>query len=250
MSTSEREHDEITERLSDYVDGTLSVDEHRSVEEHLAGCGACRRVLEELSAVVERARALGPIEPPRDLWTGIAATIRAPAPVGSPTKIIAFPGADARPAPPRRPARSGLTLSRRQLVAASVALVAASSLATWFAGPGLGVRQTAPDPAAVATESAGLLSMASGTVLAPPADLADELAELEGTLLEARDMLDPNTVRILERNLGVIEQAIADSRNALAQDPGNQFLTEHLERVYQRKLTYLRDVVQVAEWSG
>lgn len=250
MSTNQREHHEITERLSDYVDGALSADEHGGVEEHLAGCGACRRVLEELRDVIERAGSLGPIEPPRDLWPGVAATIRAPAPTGSPTKIIAFPGADARPAPPRQAARSGLTLSRGQLLAASVVLIAASSLATWVAGPGLGVRPSAEGPAAVAAERGGAASMASGAAVAPPADLADELAGLEGTLLEARDMLDPNTVRVLERNLGVIEGAIADSRNALAQDPGNEFLAEHLERVYQRKLTYLRDVVRVAEWSG
>ncbi|KPJ79232.1 MAG: hypothetical protein AMS19_11625, partial [Gemmatimonas sp. SG8_23] len=66
---------------------------------------------------------------------------------------------------------------------------------------------------------------------------------------EAREVLDPNTVRILERNLSVIEQAIEDSRQALAQDPENEFLAAHLERVYERKLSYLREAARVAEWS-
>ena len=56
-------------------------------------------------------------------------------------------------------------------------------------------------------------------------------------------------MRVLDRNLGVIQQAIEDSRRALAQDPGNEFLASHLERVYQRKLEYLRDAAQVAEWA-
>lgn len=80
--------------------------------------------------------------------------------------------------------------------------------------------------------------------------MADELAALEQTLDEARAVLDPNTVRVLERNLGVIEQAIEDSMLALQQDPGNDFLAAHLDRVYERKLTYLRDAARVAEWSS
>jgi hypothetical protein len=55
---------------------------------------------------------------------------------------------------------------------------------------------------------------------------------------------------VLERNLGVIEQAIVDSREALALDPGNAFLSEHLERMYRRKLVYLQDAVRVSQWSG
>lgn len=86
--------------------------------------------------------------------------------------------------------------------------------------------------------------------LTPPAGLADELVVLEEALNQARAVLDPNTVRVLERNLDVIEQAIEDSQRALLQDPGNEFLAEHLDRVYQRKLTYLRDATRVAEWSS
>ena len=87
-------------------------------------------------------------------------------------------------------------------------------------------------------------------VTGPSSDIADELAALERTLEEARSVLDPNTVRVLERNLGVIEQAIEDSMLALQQDPGNEFLAAHLDRVYERKLTYLRDAARVAEWSS
>lgn len=245
MSTNDREHGEWTGRLSDYMDGGLPADEHRRVEEHLTGCGACRRVLEDLREVVRRAGALGTMEPPRDLWAGIAATIEAPQPSGSPTKIIAFPGADRVPVAASGRDRKGFTLSRGQLLAASVVLIAASSVATWTVGPGLGAGPVAETPA----ESTGAVTMAAEGA-APPEELAGELARLEETLREARRVLDPNTVRVLERNLGVIERAIEDSRNALAQDPGNEFLAEHLERVYERKLTYLRDVVRVAEWTG
>jgi len=92
--------------------------------------------------------------------------------------------------------------------------------------------------------------MAATVDAAPVADLADEVAVLERTLAEARAVLDPNTIRILERNLAVIESAIDDSRRALAIDPENAFLANHLERVYERKLEYLREAVRVTEWTG
>lgn len=249
MRTDPRQHGEWTDLLSDYMEGALRPDDHLALEDHLRGCGACRRALEELRDVVERAGALGPIEPPRDLWSGIAAVIEAPDPASSVpnTRVIAFPGTSETTPDHQASEGPSVTLSRAQLVAASVTLIAASSFATWVAGPGLGVR---PEQAAAPPATPAVVSMVADANLEPSAELAAELAALEGTLAEARGVLDPNTVRVLERNLGVIELAIEDSRRALAMDPENDFLAEHLERVYQRKLTYLRDAARFAEWSG
>lgn len=49
IMSNRHEHPEIVERLSDYVDGALTPDEHAETEAHLAECGACRRVLESLT---------------------------------------------------------------------------------------------------------------------------------------------------------------------------------------------------------
>lgn len=239
------EHREWLDRLSDFLDGELEAPDHTAVESHLAECGSCRRVLEELRRVRDRAAALGPVEPDRDLWAGIAATIEAP-PVerSAGARVIELPTADR----PGRETEEGLTprrfsLSSRQLAAASVALIAASSLITWALRPGPEVASAPP----AAPE--GVIAPVS-QVAEPPEDLAAELASLEEVVAEARGSLDPNTVRVLEHNLGIIEQAIADSQRALAQDPGNEFLTEHLRRVYQRKVEYLRDAARAAERAG
>jgi hypothetical protein len=251
MSRKQRDHGEWTDRISDYIEGDLAPESRAAMETQLAECGACRRALEDVRAVISAAGTLGELEPPRDLWGGIAATIGAPtasAPIDD--KVIEFPAGRTA----RDDVRSGtgealrVAFSMPQLVAACVALVAASSLATWVALPGQGGA-----PVGVAAPSAGVgpASMVSTAVpqQQPPAALAEELATLERTLVEAREVLDPNTVRILERNLSVIEQAIEDSRQALAQDPENEFLAAHLERVYERKLSYLREAARVAEWS-
>src|SRR3989442_1003656 len=49
--------DNWTDRLSEYVDGTLAVGERAALEAHLTGCAACAVTLEELRRVVARARA-------------------------------------------------------------------------------------------------------------------------------------------------------------------------------------------------
>jgi anti-sigma factor RsiW len=250
-----RYHTEWTDRFSDYVAGELGDAGQSEVEAHLAGCGPCRDALAELRAVVAGARELGALEPPRDLWPGIASAIggpvRAPARTADPS-VIALPSARGAVVSPTRaaPVRWG---GRAGLAAAVAGLVAISVGTTWWvADMKMGSRRAA-DTALTTDAASG--DIAGGSVLAsdagaPPADLAYELATLEAVLEAARGTLDPNTVLVLERNLAVIEQAIADSREALAVDPGNAFLSEHLERMYRRKLVYLQDAVRVAQWSG
>lgn len=238
-------HGEWTDRLSEYMDGGLAPDDHAEVEAHLAECGECRRVLEDLRAVAAQARELGPREPTRDLWAGIAATIEAPTPESAPegARVIQLPTGAGDPTGGQRSPRRTFALTSPQLAAASVALIALSSWATW---------SLRPTPQAAATDAAvveGVIQPAASEA-APPPELARELAGLEAAVSEVRDVLDPNTVRILQRNLGIIEQAIADSQRALAQDPENEFLREHLQRVYQRKAEYLRDAARVAERTG
>src|SRR5213594_2535117 len=48
--------DNWTDRLSEYLDGTLAVGERAALEAHLGDCAACAATLEELRRVVARAR--------------------------------------------------------------------------------------------------------------------------------------------------------------------------------------------------
>jgi hypothetical protein len=231
-------HSRWTDRLSEYLDGSLDVQDGRAMEEHLAGCAECTATLSELRGVVEMARSLGDVPPARDLWPDIAARLRSIA-EERPAEVIPLPTGHSSRAEPR-----GVYMSRRQLAAAAVVVAVASAAATWALGPGIAVRQVGsplPMPAAVSP---------AATAEGPPAALADELAHLEATLNAARDRLDPTTVRILEKNLDVIDRAIQDSRKALATDPANPFLREHLDRAYQQKIDYLREAAGIAEWAG
>ena len=237
-----RHHREWTARLSGYLSDELSSADKLAVEAHLSNCDDCNAALRDLARIVTEAGALGDIEPPRDLWPGIDEAI---ASNGNDPHVIAFPGSR----PTKRPSSSGrVELSRRGLVAASVALIALSGTAAWVAGRAT-TTANVPSAAAPVAQTTGAVLPVAGDPGAPDG-MAGELAILEDVLSTARSVLDPNTVRVLERNLGVIEQAIADSREALAQDPGNTFLAQHLERMYRRKLVYLQDAVRLVEFGG
>ncbi len=240
---SAMDHTLWTDRLSDFLDGGLSHDHRREMEGHLAECSDCRAVLAELREIRDAAGRLESPPPVRDLWPDIAAVI-GDGGVGatSKAKVIELPTA------PRRrgyPSVRGLFLTVPQLAAAAVSLVVTSVALTWAAGPGVGTRAVGSP---VPTRDLPVSMVAED--VAPPADLVEELTALESVLGEARERLDPGTVRILEKNLQVIERAIEDSKRALAVDPGNAFLKDHLAATYREKADYLREARDLMEWIG
>jgi hypothetical protein len=67
-----------------------------------------------------------------------------------------------------------------------------------------------------------------------------EIARLWRIVDERRAQLDTGTVGVLERNLNIIDQAIRESRAALARDPASAFLNEQLNNVLEQKVELLR----------
>ncbi len=237
---------EWTERLSDYLDGRLPDPEAAAVEGHLEECGDCRTTLEELRAVVHRARSLADREPSQDLWPGISEALVQGEGQGDVIDLASRTGGG------WLGARRVVRLTVPQLAAAALALVLASGSGAWLLRPDL-APAGGPAPSEVGSDVPAV--QAAARELASPDDWADatqtdELAELEELLARHRSELAPHTVRILEKNLAAIDRAIEDSRRALAVDPGNTFLEVHLERARQRKLEYLRDASVAFQWSS
>jgi anti-sigma factor RsiW len=231
-----------TDRLSDYLDGELDAGERARLEDHVERCPTCAATLGELRAVVERARALQPTGPERDLWPGIASAIGAPARPAL--------GGSAKPAPawlealPTPPTPRRVSFSLPQLAAASLVLAFGSALIGRYV-----VRAEPDAPVAAAPAVPPRAAVLVGDA-APPPGYAEELARLELALEQGRTRLDANTVRILEKNLAVIDRAIRESQEALAVDPGNRFLEEHLERAYRGKVDYLRQATAMLTWGA
>ena len=73
------------------------------------------------------------------------------------------------------------------------------------------------------------------------------VADLEKALKNGRGRLDKATIEIVEHNLQIIDQAIAQARDALAVDPANAYLSGHLVETRRRKLDLLRRAAALAE---
>jgi hypothetical protein len=67
-----------------------------------------------------------------------------------------------------------------------------------------------------------------------------EITSLREILSERRAALSPSTVEVLELNLRIIDQAIEQSRAALARDPASVFLDQRLNHALEKKIELLR----------
>ena len=217
--------------ISAYVDGDLDAARRAEVEAHLAGCEACAALAADLRGLAVAAAALEDRAPAADLWPAIRERIEG----------------QARVIPIAPAARRRITLTWTQLAAAGIATVVLAGGSMWLALSGRG-----PTPGGAPAVVAEGPAPEGDAVLV--ADFADEtyesaVADLEAALEASRDELDPETVSTIERNLGIIDQAIEETRRALEADPNSVYLSAHLAEQMQRKLSVLRTAATVANPS-
>ncbi|MBX9927602.1 MAG: zf-HC2 domain-containing protein [Gemmatimonadaceae bacterium] len=216
----------FADALPDLLDDGLDMPTRAAAEAHAATCAECGPLLAELRAIRDDAAVLVPLTPERDLWDGIAARIEAPViPLGvTPVAAVA------------PMATRALRLSPRRLAAAAALLVAVSSSATWLVANRVERATITAAPTVAAGSLAQPIAFAAGE-----AAYDTEITALRSILAERRTQLDSTTIAALEKNLAVIDQAIAEAKAALAADPSSAFLTQMLDRSLDAKLTLLRD---------
>jgi len=242
-------HEEWTDKLSEFLDGELPADEQRAVDVHLRGCADCAAVLADLKRVVARAQQAGavPRPPSADLWAGIAARIDDSR---SAKALAERPATDdpitARSAEAFALRTRQIVFTLPQLAAAAVLVAAVSGGIVWRT-----VARTAPRPQDQAAATAPAASAADRVAdqdeidRVVPVGMADAqydaaVADLEGALKQGRGRLYAATIAIVEHNLQIIDQAIAQAREALVGDPANTYLSGHLVEARRRKLDLLR----------
>ncbi len=226
-----------TDSLSEYLDGHLDPAEGREVERHLETCGECRGVLEDLKAVVVEAQGLQDREPAQDLWPSIAAGLAVRGVVrGQGAGDVIHLEEHRRTKAPVRPSYVRVTVP--QLAAAGFVLTMASGAGAWMLRPVL------DDTAPATFASQAVIRMASQGA-GPVSPYAEEVAVLEEALSRLGDVLAPSTVRIIQKNLIIIDQAIEESTEALRNHPNDEFLRDYLDRVLRKKVEYLRDTAAI-----
>lgn len=216
--------------LSEFVDGALPRDARAKLEAHLEACADCRSLLADLKSVKAAARALPKMTAPESVWqnvrAGLDAEDRHPGDRRSAT-VLPF-------APWRWRRLKGLA-------AAAVVVLAVTAGTYFMTRP---ATQVTPAPPAAAHENAS----AAVQSIEAEIELADQhyqkaIAGLETVAREGQGTLDPQLASVLQKNIGVTDQAIADSRAAIRAQPTSEVAQASLFEALQRKVSLLRDTI-------
>jgi hypothetical protein len=269
--------EEFAANVADFLERDLDEAARAAVEAHALDCDACGALLSDLKRLSVDAANLPELSPSRDLWDGIAARIDAPViPIGTRSETRGggrFGGRVARDRSVLRAAAIAASL----LVAAglgaavmfqvmrdrgtrSVATTAQTQTPTPN-GPVGSTQAVTPDSSAAQPMPRALASAPTGsgtdsslagsngpsvtTVSNPKNRSAEQTFDAEITRLRAivqrrRSQFDPVTISVVERNLKVIDDAIAQCKAALAKDPASRFLIESLNHALENKVELLR----------
>ncbi len=241
MNESVFDCEELESLLPGYMEGELDAAERRAAERHAAGCARCAALLGDVSSIVSAAGKLPPLTPSRDLWPEIEARIQ--------PDVVPLSAARTRKEAGARYAASRWTTAR--LAAAAAALVISTAGITYVAttradaARGTLAANTVLESGSPDSQSTGSSPASSGiarnaSALSSEQLYDQEIAQLQTIVRERRSLLDTATIAVIQRNLAVIDSAIAQSRAALAADPNSRFLNEQLNSVLGQKVELLR----------
>ncbi len=233
------ECNELESLLAAYLEGELDPALNRAARRHIEGCAHCAALVNDIAAIIGDARELPTLAPSRDLWPEIEARIEAAVvPLGA--------------ARPERATRSGNARPRwplARLAAAAAALVVSTAGITYVAATRTAAVHTATAGTAVEGGPAGGRESGiapSGATVRNASALSSEqlydreIAQLQSIVSGRRSLLDSATIAVIQRNLAIIDSAIAQSRAALAADPNSRFLNDQLNSVLDQKVELLR----------
>jgi anti-sigma factor RsiW len=202
------------EEVHRFVDGELSADQGRRVEEHLQSCGDCRAWADQLDALRQQLAELRDAGAAGDLWPGIAWRV----------------ATSARDEQLSR-ARHRSSANRRAIWSGIAALVVVVAGAALMLG---GNRQ----PALVARPG----SAAADTLVATFVPIIENLQRIAH---RQAVLVAPGVAERLHEDLTANAHAVSEIRVALARDPGDVELSDELTRAFRREVAFLEWVVRV-----
>ena len=221
--------------LHDALDAPLPPADAAALAAHLETCAACRDLQADLALVGEAARALDRPIVPAAMWTRLSTQLEREG-------LIASASAAAR-------SRTSWRGYAWMVVAASLLAGVGATLlwrvseqATPAIPTAAAPRQVAPgnarDPRTVEAIEIELRVAAEHYEKA--------ITALEGLAAEDRARIDPAVAQVVERNLRLIDTAIADSRKALQGQPGSLVAQASLFDAYRQKVALLQDLIAMA----
>ena len=218
------------ERIQELVDGTLGPIRRAELEQHLAVCDECRALAEDLQRIRDGAAALPQMRPPDGAWLQIAARLRQE-------------GRVAPTAAPRAERWSYGWLA----IAATLVLAAGASLFVLFRSTPPPAPASTPVASAPAAPGAGKngqsVEAAQTAVDAAQEQFEKAIADLEKVARANTGALDPGTSAVIDKNLGIIDRAIAENRAAVKAEPASVAARETLFEALRQKVSLLQDTI-------
>jgi hypothetical protein len=219
--------------IQEKVDGTIGSIRGAQLDLHLDECANCRALLEDLQRIHDAAADLPVLAPPDRAWLQIAGRLRQEGRIRS----------------DETGTRAAGTGGRR--VAAWLAVAAALVIAAGYAVVRFGP-SGAPAPAqtASATPGPGTATDASSVdavnaVETAQAQFEKAIADLEKVAKANQQVIDPATSATIEKNLGILDQAIADNRAAVKSEPASVAARETLFETLRQKVSLLQDTISL-----
>jgi len=208
------------EYISRSVDGELAARQAARLERHLASCGECRALLEDLRKIVGGATELDAPEPSERVWRNIRTGLAA---------------ADVKPLV------EGISLEPRPLFGlgapalryAGIAVLAAVLVVSGvIIGTRLGRQGLPVGPEAGEKYTLAKLDEAEGYY-------QQAIKSLNEAFTSQKGVLAPQVVELFDRNLGVIDATIQACRAAVLAEPDDLQARNYLLAAYTQKVTLL-----------
>jgi anti-sigma factor RsiW len=213
--------------LGDYVDDSLDAGQRAAVSEHLVGCRACQALVADFSEVRRAAAALGTIEPPERTWAQIERRLE---------RTLRTPSVDNQQSASQGRAEAGHAVRRWPWLAAAAALVLATAGGVWLVRPPLGGETAAATDTTTAQAVEAELAQAAQ-------HYEKAISGLEQIANAEKGALDPRTAATLQENMGVVDQAIDESRAALNAEPASDPARRSLLDSFKAKIELLQNTI-------
>ncbi len=225
------------EWTQELMDGTLGSIRRAELERHLDECADCGAFAADLQTIRDATASLEPLAPPDGVWLQVAGRLLQEGRASLPP---------ARPAAPRRHAA---------LLAIAAALVLAVGASIVMLLPEFRSNNPSQPPGASASPQSGN-APANDAVQSVETEFRlaeqhyqnaiaklEQAARLDQASADQNAAIDPQTAATLQKNLQVIDQAIAESRAALRSEPQSAPARDSLFDALRRKVGLLQDTI-------